>query len=440
VASRRNRVHCFAGRAHEVLDELLGADGSAFVSLSDLSAAATRESIVELSRLQDRIAALRGRLLDHGEAIGVAAPREEDDGPEEDPYAPVVPGGSTAAWYAEAVRTPVREAEREVGLARRLEDAFHATGRALAAGLIGADQAQVIVTAVDALPDIVLETERRAAEEHLLAEARRFDARVLARLARHLLEVIDPEGLEEYLAAQLEAEEARAARSTYFSMREDGRGTVHGRFAIPALNAAMLQTALDAIANPRRPEPLDRERSDETGTTVPVPSPELLGQAFCELLERYPADKLPGGINATVVVTMQLESLTGGLDAATLDTGTLISAAEARRLAAQCGVIPAVLDSEGVLLDLGRTVRLHTGVQRIALRARHRTCTVEGCFVPSAWCHAHHKRPWSQGGETSIRNGTLLCPAHHRLAHRPGAVVTYEGETTRISQTSRRRH
>ena len=123
---------------------------------------------------------------------------------------------------------------------------------------------------------------------------------------------------------------------------------------------------------------------------------------------------------------MTLETLEGGLAPATLDTGRLISAGEARRLASQCGVIPAVLGSRSEVLDLGRTVRLHTPAQRIALRLRHTTCTVEGCSVPAAWCHAHHKTPWSRGGKTTVKDGTLLCPRHHRAIHRPGFEATYK--------------
>ena len=61
-----------------------------------------------------------------------------------------------------------------------------------------------------------------------------------------------------------------------------------------------------------------------------------------------------GGLNAAVVVTMGLETLLGGLGAATLDSGDRIAPGEARRMACAAGVIPAVLGSRSQLLDLGR--------------------------------------------------------------------------------------
>ena len=63
------------------------------------------------------------------------------------------------------------------------------------------------------------------------------------------------------------------------------------------------------------------------------------------MIQRYPAKRLPqaGGLNATVVVLMPLETLMGGLKAAQLDTGETISPGQARRLACEARIIPAVL-------------------------------------------------------------------------------------------------
>ena len=440
VAERRHRVHVFAGRAHAVVDEILGADGASFVAMSGLGVGATRETLLELTRLQCRIEALKGKVLDHGDIIDVGTAPDEDG---ETPAAP----GSTAAWYANEVALTRKKGRDMVRLAKRLEDAFHLTARALAAGRVNADQAQMIVTAVDALPEFVLEAERREGEQYLLDRALEgHHALALKAMGVKLLEVLDPDGLDEYLAEKLEREEERAERKCFFEMRDDGHGTVRGRFAIPGLNADMLAVALNAIASPKRPDAVDRGDDSGDGDSgdgySAKPTAEVLGLAFREYIERFPADRLPtaGGIIATVVVTMTLETLEGGIAPAALDTGRLISAGQARRLASQCGVIPVVLGSRSEVLDLGRTVRLHNGAQRTALRLRHKTCSAQGCSVPAAWCHAHHKTPWSQGGRTSVKDGTLLCPQHHRAVHRPGFQATYTAEgTTVITRTTRRR-
>ncbi len=157
-----------------------------------------------------------------------------------------------------------------------------------------------------------------------------------------------------------------------------------------------------------------------------VSRPEQLGQAFCQLLERIPGHRLPtaGGVSATVVVMLDYDKLLTGLGTAKLDTGEHLSAALARRLACHSGIIPAVyqrvLGGRSVVLDLGRTRRFHTPHQRIALAIEQGGCTAETCDRPPAWCEAHHDGlTWAQGGNTSVREGRLLCPYHHATAHHP---------------------
>jgi hypothetical protein len=156
---------------------------------------------------------------------------------------------------------------------------------------------------------------------------------------------------------------------------------------------------------------------------VPVrrPTAQRLGAAFVELVERLDPDSLPkaGGVNATVVVTMTLDSLKDGLAAATLDTGDRISAATARRLACEAGVVPVVLGGRSQPLDVGRSQRLFTGPQRIALGVRDGGCTARGCDAPPAMCHAHHDDLWAHQGRTAVERGRLLCPFHHRRIHDP---------------------
>lgn len=46
-------------------------------------------------------------------------------------------------------------------------------------------------------------------------------------------------------------------------------------------------------------------------------------------------------------------------------------------------------------------------------------CTVEGCDAPPGMCHVHHDESWSQGGNTDLTNGRLICPRHHARADDP---------------------
>jgi hypothetical protein len=332
---------------------------------------------------------------------------------------------STAAWLAATTRQTRATAHAEVRLAQALSGGQHAATReALSAGRVDLDQARVVVRCVDALPATVDVAQRELAEKHLVGLATDHDAAALRVLGRHLLAVIDPEAADQTEGQRLAAEEAAAARATSLQLCDNGDGTHAGRFRIPTLHAAMLTTALNAFANPHRPghrSPRPERR----------PRPEVLGAAFCELLERLPADRLPtsGGVSATVVVTLDHDRLLSGLGAAQLDTGHAISAAAARRVACEAGIAPAVyrrvLGAPSVVLDLGRTTRLHTEAQRLALAIRDGGCTAEGCDRPPGWCHAHHDTPWATGGTTSIDNGRLLCAHHHHRAHDPRYTTTH---------------
>jgi hypothetical protein len=121
---------------------------------------------------------------------------------------------------------------------------------------------------------------------------------------------------------------------------------------------------------------------------------------------------------------MTLDTLEGRLQAAQLDTGERISPGLARRLACEAGLIPAVLGTGSVVLDLGRKTRFHTEPMRIAMALRDGGCTADGCDWPPGLCHAHHNHPWATGGHTSAKDGRLLCPKHHTRAHDPAFTMT----------------
>jgi hypothetical protein len=71
-------------------------------------------------------------------------------------------------------------------------------------------------------------------------------------------------------------------------------------------------------------------------------------------------------------------------------------------------------------LEVGRTSRVVTPVQRAALAVRGGGCGFPGCDRPLAWCEAHHLRHWLHGGPTDLANLALLCRAHHRAVHEGG--------------------
>ncbi len=67
----------------------------------------------------------------------------------------------------------------------------------------------------------------------------------------------------------------------------------------------------------------------------------------------------------------------------------------------------------------GRADRFFTEAQRTAAALRHQTCAAHGCQIPYAWCEAHHRVPWHQGGRTDLRDLVPLCGYHHQRIHDP---------------------
>ncbi|MFZ1115695.1 MAG: HNH endonuclease signature motif containing protein, partial [Propionibacteriaceae bacterium] len=64
-------------------------------------------------------------------------------------------------------------------------------------------------------------------------------------------------------------------------------------------------------------------------------------------------------------------------------------------------------------LALGRSQRLASKGQTMALIARDAGCSFPGCTHPPAWCDRHHILDWILGGPTDLDNLTLLCRYHH---------------------------
>jgi hypothetical protein len=53
-------------------------------------------------------------------------------------------------------------------------------------------------------------------------------------------------------------------------------------------------------------------------------------------------------------------------------------------------------------LDLGRSRRIASRTQTIALIARDGGCSFPGCDHPPEWCERHHIVEWVNGGETNL--------------------------------------
>ena len=91
------------------------------------------------------------------------------------------------------------------------------------------------------------------------------------------------------------------------------------------------------------------------------------------------------------------------------------------RKSASPSLVTIALGPDGQVLGAGRKTRTVPPSVRRALEARDRGCRFPGCG--SRFTEAHHVKHWADGGETSLRNGCLLCRRHHRAVHEGGVQL-----------------
>jgi hypothetical protein len=127
-----------------------------------------------------------------------------------------------------------------------------------------------------------------------------------------------------------------------------------------------------------------------------------------------------GGSQAQIQVTSSVETLLGlaGAPAADMeDSSVPVSSKTVERLACDSSIARILLDSESVVIDVGRSKRVVSEPMRRALTARDGHCRWPGCERPASWSAAHHVVHWIHGGTTDLDNLILLCHRHHWMVH-----------------------
>jgi hypothetical protein len=74
-----------------------------------------------------------------------------------------------------------------------------------------------------------------------------------------------------------------------------------------------------------------------------------------------------------------------------------------------------VVDSAGVVINMGRRRRLFTGNAKQAVLLQSSRCVVAGCAAPIRRCQADHLTEWHHHGLTDGANGAPMCGRHNRL-------------------------
>jgi len=323
---------------------------------------------------------------------------------------------ATLTWL---LRLSRGEAARRVRAAEQVGERLATTGEALAplrpalaaaqrTGHVSPEQVDGCVRALESVDHRGFDPADLDAGDRLLAQhAVTFGPKELRVIAQQVVDRIDPDGT--LPQEQLNAERRHLA----FRRRGDGMYDVEGRLTGEV--GAKLHAVLGPLAKPRQEAVVL-----EDGRVVDEPDPrhhgqrthDALGEA-CDRLLRSGALPDSGGTPATVIVTIAEEDLQARRRWGVTSDGTMLSTDAIIRLADEADVYPAVVTKTGVVLQLGRTRRLATGGQTVALVARDGGCSFPGCERPPEWCERHHVLGWAEGGRTDLHNLTLLCAWHH---------------------------
>ena len=393
------------------VEQIEGAlDGMPVDGWSGLEPVTLRESAERLMRVEARV---KAQLMAVTRAL------------DETGLAKASGASSTGAMLAGSFGGDRRAADGLIHRARELDRA-PATGEALARGEIGTAQAAIIASAVGDLPDDTTPEQREACEDTLIGDAGRFSLKDLRSRSRRITDQFKPAPeVDQIENATLEAQEKDAWRRAEFTMFNHGDGTCGGTYRLPEAQADQLMAAIQAISAPRRVH-LHDSPAAESYYDKDLEHRHRLGMGFAELCDHLPVDQLPGkgGLGATLMVRFDYDTLVRGIKPATLSTGTRISAGQARQMACRLGMIPQVFNGKSLPLDHGHEQRVFTKPQRQAMENRDGGCTFPGCDRPPEWCEAHHWRtPWANGGETTLADGVLVCPFHHRTIHDAGWAI-----------------
>ncbi len=206
---------------------------------------------------------------------------------------------------------------------------------------------------------------------------------------------------------------------------------VVGRFALDGATGAQLVTALNRWSAPA---------AGADGKPDPRSAPQRRADALAAALDAALAVQSPRRSERPRVVVHltpgQLDELGSTVDGLPwIEGGGAVSVAAARRLACDAVLQRLVMEPSLGPLDVGRTVRLATFPQRVALAARDGGCVVPGCGAAPDVCDAHHVVHWADGGPTDIGNLCLLCPAHHTAVHAGTWDVSIDAGTQRVTVT-----
>ncbi len=350
------------------------------------------------------------------------------------------PGGAgPLVWHASlgaALLAQEITAEQHDAIRRGLGEPPIGPGRATTDTPDATDQAR---NGADTTTDDRIEAATTAwslAAASLAAEAATMTTEDLLKAARTMRDMLDPVGAEERFARRFEK------RS--FRTWTDSDGQHHGHIVFDDEMALWVESLTAAALRPRRGGPRFVTAEERTQAETLLADPRTNEQLQYDLL----VDLIRAGAAADAkdvfgarqpgvrLVVIAAADEPGPRDAPgrilatghAEDGGAAVPGSVIDRSMCANGTRRVHLDGTGDPLDLGRTTRLYSAPQKLAISLRDGGCMARACGAPASFCEVHHIDPYSEGGRTDIDRGILLCRFHHMTLHNHGARITRAGK------------
>jgi hypothetical protein len=171
--------------------------------------------------------------------------------------------------------------------------------------------------------------------------------------------------------------------------------------------------AVTAPADGKRPEPVVNINIDKT-TFDEVVLKHHLGTSN-EFFDPDPGGKLNNELGQQLIahapdlIDRRCETT----------SGIIVHPEHALKAALTGHIRRVVIDTAGVVINMGRLQRLFTGSARTAAQLLATTCSHAGCQIPATLCDVDHLEPWTQShGRTDQHNAGPGCNPHNRRKHK----------------------
>lgn len=308
-----------------------------------------------------------------------------------------------------------------------MDPVLPATASAVRDGAVGPDHVAAVAKTMRRIPYGTGADEIAVAEKILSDAARSMTPEDVTKVGVHLLAHLNPDG------DPPDEKERRRRRGLRVGKQGVDLLTPISGMLDPELRA-LLDPVLAKLARPGMNNPADPD-----SPSGDVDSPTLDRTALAQAAARdtrTPAQRNHDalkvalrsllasgalgshrGLPVTAIITMTMQQLEEASGVVTTASGGLVPIRDALRMAENAHPVLVLFDHNGRPLHLGRSRRLASADQRLALIAASRGCTRPGCDAPATLTAVHHIHEWKDDGRTDITNEDLACDACHALVH-----------------------